>query len=154
MSPSPLCAGAAPLNILNLGAVDFPGAHIETLESKLLVPRVKGVEAVCIALDIFEIAVSFVVISGDTVVLVPLSEVDLALLDELGADVVVLDVSAFKEWCVKMLGLNVTLADLEATALKSVVDLSVAAGLAWLEATVTGRELGCGLLKLRLCLFI
>ncbi len=57
-----------------------------------------------------------------------------------------------------MLGLNVTLADLEATALKSVFDLLVARGvvvtagvcLAWLEAVVTGRELVCGLLKLRL----
>lgn len=56
-----------------------------------------------------------------------------------------------------MLGLNVTLAAREATALKSVVDLVervvvVSAGvfLAGLEAVVTGRELACGSLKLRL----
>lgn len=51
------------------------------------------------------------------------------------------------------MGLNVTLADLEATALKSVVDLLVATGVvvtAWLETVVTGREVVCGLLKLRL----
>lgn len=48
-----------------------------------------------------------------------------------------------------MLGLNVTLADLEATALKSVDDLCVL-----VTAGVTGRELVCGLLELRLCCFV
>lgn len=55
-----------------------------------------------------------------------------------------------------------TLADLEATALKSVVDILVetsvvvTAGvcLAGLEAVVTGGELVCGILKLRLCFFV
>lgn len=178
-------AGAAPsilefmLKILILGAVDMLGAVVSgavvfglvALESKVVVHRVGGVEAVCSTTDTSGVAVIFFVSFGDIVILVPLLDVDLALfgatmekgtLEELErADVVVLSMSALRRWFVNMLGLNVALADLDATALKS-VDLLVATFavgtarvcLAWCKAVVNGRELVCGKLKLRFCLCV
>lgn len=81
----------------------FVSEHIKT--SKVVVLGVKGVESVCLASDMSEIAAIFFVGFGD-VVLAPLLEVDLVLLGAIEAegkleeleraDVVVLDTSALK----------------------------------------------------------
>lgn len=150
------------LKILTFGAADTLEAVVseavafglvseqfKILQSELVAFRAKGIEAVFVALDIAD--TSFVSVVGIDISVL-LLEMDLAALGatELEwADVVVLDMYAL------MLGRNVRWADLEATALKS-VDLLVAAGsvVTWLDVIVTGRQLVCGLLKLRVCFFV
>ena len=60
----------------------FVSEHIKTSETKVVVLRVKGVEAECFASDMSGTAVIFFVSFGDIVILVPLLEVDLGLLGD------------------------------------------------------------------------
>lgn len=135
VSKSPSLAEGAPLNLLNLGVVDFPGAvvseavafelvsqHIKWLESTASVRRGGGVGGQCgVSSDASELAETFFLISGDVVLLAPLLKKDLLFVVE-AAEGAHLSFSAFR-------GVNATLADLEATALKRVVDFVAAAGL-------------------------
>lgn len=100
-------------------------SHMETSESKVVVLRVKGVEALCSASHVAGVAVVFFASFGD-VTFVPQLEMDLAShgaivakgkSEELDrADNVVLGGSALEGHLANMLGIDLIVTDREATA--------------------------------------